>query len=147
MSGAYGLTIKQEKFAERYLEHRNATRAYKEAGYRHEGWAENSINVAAHKILNNAKVAHRIGAVLKAVVERQEYSLETAIQETREDREMARELGQLGAAVSAGKLTAQLAGHLVERKDVTHRSVAEIPTSQLEAEIEQLRDKEAHTTH
>lgn len=147
MSGSYGLTIKQERFAEHYLEHRNAKKAYEQAGYATKGWSANAIYVAAHRILKNAKIQLRINEVRQAVAKRAEYTLEQAIFETREDREQARELGQLGAAVSAGKLTAQLAGHLVERKDVTHRTVEDIPTNQLEAEIERLREIETHTTH
>lgn len=150
MSGAYGLTIKQEKFAERYLEHRNATRAYKEAGYSCKTWPDSAIWSAASRMLKNSKVAARINAVQYKAVERAEYTLEQAIKEAREDREHAKELGQLGAAVSGGKLAAQLAGHLVERRDNTNRDVSETPDKELRAELARLqseRDKRADTVH
>lgn len=118
MSGAYGLTIKQEKFADRYLEHGSGIRAREEAGYATKGWSKNAQYVDAHKLLNNPKIALRIKLVKEAVVKRVEYTLEQALKDAREDREMARDLGQLGAAVSANKLAAEMSGYINRKTDL-----------------------------
>jgi len=118
MSGAYGLTIKQEKFAEHYLENRSPSKAYIAAGYKVDGWSENMIAVEANKVLNNPKVSLKINAVQQVAAKRAEYTLEQALRECRDDREMARDLGQLGAAVSANKLAAEMSGYINRKTDV-----------------------------
>lgn len=115
---AYGLTIKQEKFCERYLEHRNATRAYKEAGYSVKGWKDNAIGVAAHRVLKNTKVQLRINEVRQVAANRVEYTQEEALKRALEDQEMARELGQIGAAVSANRLASELSGYIKKNGDI-----------------------------
>lgn len=70
------LSQKQEKFCQHYVEHGNATAAYKHA-YKAGKMSDSSINVNASKLLKNTKIALRLKelnkrAVSAAVMSKQE---------------------------------------------------------------------------
>lgn len=74
------LTIKQEKFCLEYLKDGNASRAYREA-YNVTTTSDNTINVQANKILNNPKVALRIGELSGKAQKKIEVTAEKIIAE------------------------------------------------------------------
>jgi len=115
------LTPKQEAFAQAYIETGNATEAYRRC-YSSEGWTPNAVEVNACKLLKHAKVALRIrelaAKVQKIQEEKFEITIETLTKMLLEDRDLARELGQSSAAVSALKTIAHIHGKLVDRKEV-----------------------------
>jgi phage terminase small subunit len=63
-----GLTIKQQKFADAYLTHGNATKAYYEAGYKTSN--DNMAGVEGNKLLRNPKVSQYIENKTKESSER-----------------------------------------------------------------------------
>nr|DAU07276.1 MAG TPA: Terminase small subunit [Caudoviricetes sp.] len=64
------LTIKQEKFCNKYLECGNASEAYCFA-YGCKGWSDESVNVAASKLLKTAKVSLRVKQLQAQLAEKE----------------------------------------------------------------------------
>lgn len=116
------LTAKQEMFAKLIaLEGMNQSEAYAKA-YDTSGWKPASVASKASTMASDASVAARI-VVLKeratdAAVRKTAITLADSIAEAGEMLEGAKAAGQYSAGVAAAKLRAQLAGHLVERKEV-----------------------------
>lgn len=116
---AYRLTPKQEKFCAVYLETGNASEAYRQA-YNAGKMSDQAVWNEASKLLKHAQISKRVLAAKERVVELAEYSKAQAILDARMDREEARRLGQIGAAVSAGRLACDLSGYITEKKQVEH---------------------------
>lgn len=76
---AQGLTIKQEKFCQKYLECGNASEAYRFA-YDCGGMAEKTIHESASKLLNNRKVAARLAELREVTSEALNISKERVLQ-------------------------------------------------------------------
>jgi len=74
------LTVKQERFAQRFLEHGNASAAYREC-YATDGWTDNAISVEAHKVLNNPKVSLRVKQLEELQLKRHEVTADRVIVE------------------------------------------------------------------
>lgn len=72
-----GLTIRQEKFCNIYLECGNASEAYRQAYPNSEKWKDKTVNEAASRLLNISKVYTRVEELknrqaLKSEVKREE---------------------------------------------------------------------------
>lgn len=117
---AFRLTPKQEKFCAVYLETGNASEAYRQA-YKTENMSPATIRGCAAELMRNPNITARLNKSKAEIVERVVFDKQTAIQYALEDRALARELGQTGAAVSAARLACDIAGHIVEKKDTTIR--------------------------
>ena len=109
---AYGLTPKQEAFAVAYLKHGNATQAYKDAGYAWENMTESTLNGEASRLLKHPQISRRVRESQERAAKKVDYTLEKALEFAMEDRDQAKELGQMGAANAANKLAAELMGML-----------------------------------
>ena len=57
------LTEKQQRFTMHYVEHGNATRAYRDA-YNAERMSDKTVNEAASRLLKNSKIAARFKNVV-----------------------------------------------------------------------------------
>lgn len=107
------LTILQRKFIENYLRHGNAKRAALQAGYAEGDLAKTVRGLMKHPIISNELEKARKHAEKKAA-----YNYETAMQESKEGMELARDTENAGAFVNAAKLRAQLTGLLVEKHQI-----------------------------
>lgn len=138
------LTPKQERFAQNIaLKQMNQTEAYKDA-YDTGKMSESSIRGAAAALAANRAVAERI-AVLKAgataaAIKKSGYELADAIEEAEDARQLTRDQGQGSAMVAAIKLKAQLAGHLVEKKEVNNTNLDAKEIERLKAMHQQALD-------
>lgn len=72
------LTIKQEKFCNKYLESGNASEAYR-AVYGCKGWKDESVWENASRLLNNSKVAARVAELRKEMENRSNMSKDEVI--------------------------------------------------------------------
>ena len=79
------LTLKQEAFAQAYIETGNASEAYRRA-YNAENMAQNSIAVQACKMLNIPKIALRVDELRANAQERHEVTVDSLIRELEEAR-------------------------------------------------------------
>jgi hypothetical protein len=123
------LTAKQEAFCRAVaLEGLDQTAAYSKA-YDVSKMKQESVHKAASNLANDPKVSTRIAVLTErataAAVKKAGYTLADAMAEAEEVLDDAKALGQIGPAVSAVKLRAQLAGHLVEKKEVSTKTSLE----------------------
>ena len=134
------LTGKQEAFARAVaLEGLDQTAAYSKA-YDTSKMAAETINKEASKLGLHPAIATRID-VLKAgatavAVKKAGYTLADAIDQAEGFVLQAAALGQASAGVAAVKLKAQLAGHLVEKKEITNSALTP-------SDVQSLRDLQA----
>jgi len=110
------LTPKQEAFIRAYLETGNASEAYRRA-YITGKMKPSTIWRNAHALLGNNKVATRLAELQSAAQKRHDVTLDSITAFLFEDRELARERGQSGAAVAATMGLAKLHGLIIDRSE------------------------------
>ena len=103
------LTVKQEKFCKSYIETGNASEAYRQS-YDCTKMKGASINRNAVALLDNTKIATRIGEIQLQLQKKFEVTVESLSKDLDEDRQLARSLGQPGAAISALNVKARIHG-------------------------------------
>lgn len=112
------LTPKQEAFVQAYHETGNASEAYRRA-YNAERMKEKSIHENASKLLNHAKVAPRLEELQKRAQKRHDITIDTLTEMLKADRELARELEQSSAAVSAVMGLAKIHGLILDKAQIS----------------------------
>jgi phage terminase small subunit len=103
------LTTKQEKFCKNFIETGNATEAYRRS-YDCQNSNGPTINRNAVALLDNTKIATRVGELQLKLQKKFEVTVESLSKELDEDRQLARSLGQPGAAISALNVKARIHG-------------------------------------
>lgn len=73
------ITVKQEKFAEAYVEHGDAGKAYEQAGYS-MNIKKNSRYTEAHRLLKNPLVSARIAELMDEIKDKRIASAEEVLQ-------------------------------------------------------------------
>jgi phage terminase small subunit len=111
---AKDLNPRQLRFIDHYIKTGNQSRSYMLAGY--EPKSRNALDANASQLVRNPKIAAEIGRRKRALIKRNDVTLDKLLAELAEDRALARSLGQPGAAIQATQLTARLVGLLVDRK-------------------------------
>lgn len=120
------LTPKQEAFAKGYIEHGNASEAYRLA-YDAGRMKPEAVHVAASKLLANPKVAVRVDELKAEHAARHEMTVDRIRDMLVEDREFARKCETPAAAVSATMGLAKLYGHLREKVEHTGKDGKDLP--------------------
>ena len=103
------LTTKQEKFCKTFIETGNASEAYRQS-YDCQKMKGPSINRNAVALLDNTKITTRVGELQLNLQKKFEVTVESLSKELDEDRQLARSLGQPGAAISALNVKARIHG-------------------------------------
>ena len=111
------LTLKQEAFARAYVETGNASEAYRRA-YDAKNMKPEVIAVKASELLKNGKVAVKVGQLRAQLAERHGITVDTITEMLKKDRNLAHEIQQPGAAVSASMGLAKLHGLIVDKSKV-----------------------------
>ena len=102
---------KWERFAQELAKGKSQAEAYVDAGYAgHES--------SACRLQSNAKIQARIDELLERSAKKVEITIDWLRDQLIGDHELARELGQASAAVSATNSIGKLYGLIVERKEV-----------------------------
>jgi hypothetical protein len=101
-------------------------------GYAGDEMPRNSFSSACARILKRPRVAIKMFELRKAMAEFEEQDMLSLITELNADRQLARDLGQPSAAISALKLKAQLLG-LTEEKKVTNNITVNLSDDQKKA--------------
>lgn len=111
MKNEYGLTDKQEKFVQIYIETKNASEAYRQS-YNAGKMKDTSVNVNASKMLANAKVSLRLAQLRGEIKQRHNVTVDSLIKELEDARQtaLAAETPQTSAAVAATMGKAKLCG-------------------------------------
>jgi phage terminase small subunit len=115
------LTIKQEKFAQAYVETGNASEAYRRA-YDASGMKADVIHVKASELLASGKVAVRVQDLKAAHRERHEITVDDLVAELEEAREIAARKETPAAMVAASMGKAKLLGLVVDKGELTGKN-------------------------
>jgi phage terminase small subunit len=118
MPGEKALTPKQAAFARAYLEHGNASLAYKLHYNSANGMNENTIKRNAHALLHNPKVQAELEKLRAPLNNKTTTTLEDLVAEQDEAIAIARESKQAAALSAASMAKAKLLGMLVDRAEV-----------------------------
>jgi len=119
------LTIKQEGFCKTYIETGNASEAYR-INYNANNMKQESIVVKASELMKNGKVAVRVSELQTIINQKFDVTLESLTREIEEDRQMARDLKQPNAAISALNLKARI--HGMDKQVVSNDPENPMPT-------------------
>jgi phage terminase small subunit len=111
------LTPKQEKFAQAYIECGNASEAYRQS-YDAENMKAETINRSAKELMDNHKITARVAELLAEHKERHNVTVDSIVAELDENRAMAMEDRNPGAANQSTLGKAKVTGNLVERHQV-----------------------------
>ncbi len=134
------LTVKQERFAQAYIETSNASEAYRRA-YDAENSSDAVVWTSACNLLKNHKVAIRVQELQAKHAENHDVTVEYLTAEYREAISLAKITAQPAALVGAVTALGKLHGLVVERKhidaDQRHHYTAE-PVSSLDAFMEDI---------
>jgi phage terminase small subunit len=115
------LTPKQEAFALAYVETGNAAEAYRRAYDVRAATQHSSIYVAASKLLDNAKIMQRVADLQKQAADMCLYTVKDAFTEYEIARQLALQVENPSAAVSAVNGKVKLFG-LDQPQKVDHTS-------------------------
>lgn len=115
------LSEQQERFCRAIVKGLNQRDAYKEAGYKSGSDAATDAN--ASRLISNDKIVTRIAELRRPLAIRMAVTLESITEMLREDRELARQNNQVGAAVAAAMGIAKLHGLVIDKAEVTDKTV------------------------
>ncbi len=107
----FGLTGKQEKFAQAFVETGDASEAFRRA-YDASNMNANSVNRKAHEAKNHVKISARIDQLRSKVAKRHNVTVDSLVAELEEIKKIAlsAETPQSSAAVAAVMGKAKLTG-------------------------------------
>jgi len=97
------------------METGNASEAYRRS-YNAGGMKEASINRKAKEVMDNVKIAARLSTLRERAVQKTLVTVESVAKELEEARNLAMEIAQPGAAVSAAMGKAKLYGLIIDKK-------------------------------
>jgi len=104
------LTPRQETFCQAYIETGNASEAYRRAYPVSTKWKPETVHKRASELLANGEVLGRIEALQAALQRKFEINVDVITEMYLADRELAHQLGNPSAAVSATTGLARLYG-------------------------------------
>lgn len=106
---------RHERFAREYMRTGVQSKAYLKAGY--QPGTRGSLDANASWLIRHPNVSRRIEELRRKMAQTTEVTLQSLLANLAEDRALARELGQVSAAVQANTVAAKLVGLLVDRKE------------------------------
>lgn len=109
------LTPKQEAFAQAIVTGVNQSDAYRAAYKVRPGTKAESVNVAASKLMSDAKVTQRVAALREPVAKKAQITLESHLDDLMRLRNMAAKEKQYSAAISAEIARGKASGVHVEK--------------------------------
>lgn len=111
------LTPKQEAFAQAIVTGANQSDAYRSAFNVGEKTKPESVNVAASKLMADAKVALRVAELREPVAKKAQITLESHLDDLMRLRNMAVKEKQYSAAISAEVSRGKAAGIYIEKME------------------------------
>lgn len=128
-----GLTLDEEKCVQLFISSGEMNTSYAQVygqGGRGKAW----LNSESHKFFKKEHIKIRIQQLIKKTEIAALYAADDAMEEAKAAYDLARKLGQPSAMVAAVQLRARLCGHLIEKKEVTNRTIKEMAPEELEEE-------------
>ena len=115
---SHKLTIKQEEAAQKFIELKDQSKAYR-AVYNTENMKPETIHRAAHELFQNPKVAARVAELQEEHRKHHDITVESITEELEEARSSALQNKQSSAAVNASMGKAKIHGLVTEKYDHT----------------------------
>jgi hypothetical protein len=103
---------------------------------------ESTVHVKASELLKNGKVAVRLDELQKRAQKRHDISIDTLTEMLKADRELAREIEQPGAAVSAVMGLAKIHGLILDKAQISGDGDNPIVTR-----VELVAPEHGHSSH
>lgn len=150
---AFRLTAKQQKFANNIIAGLDPSEAYRAAGYKCDKLSPKAISVEAQRVKKNPSVALAIERGQQKATERAvnvaAFTKEKALLWAEQDRRLAHQLGQSGAAVSATRLASDLSGLIIDKKQIEVRRVEDMSDDEIDEQLAELKAERDRfsTTH
>jgi hypothetical protein len=110
----------RERFVQEYHQHSNASEAYRAAKPKATKWKPETVHVKACNMLKEDKVQVRLHELQQRSAAKHEITVDTITAMLKEDRDLARQNAQSGAAVTAAMGLAKLHGLITEKREVKH---------------------------
>lgn len=120
------LTPAQEHFAREVVRLGSYSHAYRKAYKVRSTTKPESVNRIASALMSNVKIASRVEALKQAAAEKAGVTRVSMLNEMAQNRELAIELEQMGAAQSASRDRAKVAGLMVDKHEHTGKDGAAI---------------------
>ncbi len=117
------LTLKQENFIQGVVKGLTQADAYR-AAYKAGNMKPDSIHQLASKLMANPKVASRAAELRAPVAERVDMSIHAHVSRLAKIRDAAMDAGDHGPATRAEIAIGQVAGHYVQKLEVTNNMFA-----------------------
>lgn len=124
---ADGLTPKQQRFVQHYLECGNASEAYRKC-YNAANMKPETVNRAAKELLDNPKIAASIEKLQESHRKRHNVTVDSLTEELHETRLLATQDKQHSAAIAATLGKAKLHGLLIDKNEHTGKDGGPIVT-------------------
>lgn len=127
-----GLTLKEEKVVQLFMQNGEQSKSFAEV-YGHDAslpW----VRSAASRFFKKDVIKARVQELISKTVEAARYSSDDAMKEAKVAYDLAERLGAPAAMVSAVTLRAKLAGHLIEKREVTNKTVKDMTREEAEVE-------------
>ena len=118
-----GLTDRQEKFCQKFIETCNASEAYR-YGYNASNMKPATIHKRASELLSNGAVAGRLAELRGGIQKRHNVTVDSLIAELEEARQVAIEAGAPAAMVSATMGKAKITG--LDKKVIEHQGIEQL---------------------
>lgn len=119
------LTPKQESFCQKFIELGNASEAYRQS-YNCERMKTSTINSRAKELRKDGPITARIDELQAEHRERHDWTVDDAITELEEARQVAKQEAAASAMVAATMGKAKVLGLLVDKKEHTGADGAEL---------------------
>lgn len=129
------ITIKQEKFCQKYIETGNASEAYRQA-YDCQNSSDAAINVEASRMLNDPKITLRLKEYQDQHRKRHDVTVDSLTNEYEEVRHKAIQAGAFSPAIAAITGKAKLHGLIIDKAERAAKDVIP-PISQEQIEVTQ----------
>ena len=136
-----GLTPKQEKFCQVYVETGNASEAYRQSYNVSPSAKEQTIWRSAHEVLENPKVAARLEELRAESQKRHDVTVDSLIKELEEARRVGKDRGQAAAMVQATMSKAKLLGIEGSEDDDETPQAVKVTVEVKDARRDSQRDK------
>ena len=125
-----GLTAKQEKFAHKFIEIGNATKAYRQAGYAVDKCKPATINRRAKELLDNGMIAARIEELRQEMSDKNKVTLDYIIEGMKDVIQRSAQKDDLTNYRNAHMDLAKLCGLIVDKSHVTGDVKVDTPHKQ-----------------
>ena len=134
------LTPKQESFCLAYMETGNASEAYRRS-YNAGKMLPATISKRAKELLSHGGITGRLEEIRRPVLMKAQLTLEAHLEDLKALRNLAKDAGKYGAAVSAEVSRGKAAGLYVTKPQVDVNDLSHLTDEQLESRLAILRAK------